>query len=241
MLPPSVPTIAPIEIRRLRPGRLPNRDDIRDWSPVVWYSVTLESTVPLSIQSRASELPMIRSNHYERAFEEYLRALRRPYVAVDEQRRALVEETSLGSLKSLDFIVPGPDGAQFLIDVKGRRFPSGEQESGGRWENWCTREDPASLLHWESLFGPGYRGLLVFAYDVWTARAAREFDELFEYRDRQYAFVGIAADDYERLDRQRSPKWQTVSLPNRLFRGFSRPFREWITPETSTPSHSGCA
>lgn len=184
---------------------------------------------------------MIRSNHYERAFEEFLRALRQPYIAVDEQRRTLVEETSRSSLKSLDFIVPGPAGSQYLVDIKGRRFPSGEQPSGGRWENWCTREDPASLLHWESLFGPGYRGLLVFAYDVWTPRAALEFDELFEWRGRQYAFFGIAADDYDRFDRQRSPKWQTVSLPTRLFHSFARPFRDWLTPPDVAPSRSDCA
>lgn len=184
---------------------------------------------------------MIRSNHYERAFEEYLRAIRQPYIAVDEQRRTLVDETAGSSLKSLDFIVPGAAGCQYLVDIKGRRFPSGERTSGGRWENWCTREDPASLLHWESLFGPGYRGLLVFAYDVWTPRAALEFDELFEWRDHQYAFVGIAADDYDRLDRQRSPKWQTVSLPGRLFRGFARPFRDWLTPPDVVTPASDCA
>ncbi len=42
-----------------------------------------------------------RDNHYEAALEEYLRAARLPYVAVDEGRRSLMAEGE--SIKSLDF------------------------------------------------------------------------------------------------------------------------------------------
>jgi hypothetical protein len=44
-----------------------------------------------------------RDNHYEAAFEEYLRARGIPYVAVDEARRSLMADGE--SIKSLDFIV----------------------------------------------------------------------------------------------------------------------------------------
>jgi hypothetical protein len=70
---------------------------------------------------------MHRDNHYEAAFEAFLRARRLPYVAVDEARRSLVADSSL---KSLDFIVSpsAPDQVGgWLIDVKGRRFPSGDE------------------------------------------------------------------------------------------------------------------
>ena len=66
-----------------------------------------------------------RDNHYEAAFEAYLRDRRLPYVAVDEGRRALAAD---GSLKSLDFIVSPPGARSWLVDVKGRRFPSGDEE-----------------------------------------------------------------------------------------------------------------
>ena len=75
----------------------------------------------------------LRGNHYDAAFEAFLRTKRTPYVAVDEQRRALLESQSL---KSMDFIVYSPRQANLLVDVKGRRFPSGDPESGHRWENW---------------------------------------------------------------------------------------------------------
>ncbi|MFL5243819.1 MAG: HYExAFE family protein, partial [Gemmataceae bacterium] len=62
---------------------------------------------------------MDRSNHYEAAFEAYLRWHRYCYVAVDETRRAVLGETRV---KNLDFIVYGEPDARLLIDVKGRRF-----------------------------------------------------------------------------------------------------------------------
>lgn len=92
-----------------------------------------------------------RRHHYERAFEEYLRTRRIPYVAVDEARKALLpdnaplrltaaveptaghEAADSVALKSFDFVIYGWDwsgrggsGAghaesNLLLDVKGRR------------------------------------------------------------------------------------------------------------------------
>ena len=46
-----------------------------------------------------------RDNHYEAAFEEFLRGRGVPYVAVDEAKRSLLSNGA--SIKSLDFIVSG--------------------------------------------------------------------------------------------------------------------------------------
>jgi hypothetical protein len=67
-----------------------------------------------------------RDNHYEAAFEEYLRSRGVPYVAVDEARRSVLSDG--GSIKSLDFIVSTPNQMTWLVDVKGRRFPSGDDQ-----------------------------------------------------------------------------------------------------------------
>ena len=86
-----------------------------------------------------------RDNHYEAAFEEYLRSKGVPYVAVDEAKRSLLSDGA--SIKSLDFIVSGkanvsswPVSVSWLIDVKGRRFPSGDVQKQ-YWKNWSTRDD----------------------------------------------------------------------------------------------------
>ena len=67
-----------------------------------------------------------RDNHYEAAFEAYLRDRRLPYVAVDEAKRSLLSNGS--SIKNLDFIVSSPSGVTWLVDVKGRRFPGGDDQ-----------------------------------------------------------------------------------------------------------------
>jgi hypothetical protein len=164
-----------------------------------------------------------RGNHYDVAFEAFLRARRTPYVAVDEQRRALLEQSSL---KSMDFIVYSPRSPNLLVDVKGRRFPSGGADAGHKWENWATAEDVPALLRWQQVFGTGFRAMLIFAYHVVHDRVRGEFEQLFDFRERTYAFYGVWADQYRDAMQARSASWQTVSLPSRAFRELRLPISE---------------
>jgi hypothetical protein len=159
-----------------------------------------------------------RDNHYEAAFEEYLRQRQVPYVAVDETRRSLMADASL---KSLDFIVSSSLGGSWLIDVKGRQFPSGEQKR--YWKNWSTKDDVWSLSEWERLFGQQFRGLLVFAYNIVGDRAPLPPDQLFEFRDHLYGFVAISLRDYASHAKQISVRWQTVAMPTSQFRSLAGP------------------
>ncbi|HWB00523.1 MAG TPA: HYExAFE family protein [Pirellulales bacterium] len=156
---------------------------------------------------------MKRDNHYERAFEAYLRQHRVAYVAVDETRRSLLGD---GSLKSLDFIVSTRFGFRWLVDVKGRRFPSGAKRA--YWKNWSTRDDLVSLRQWEQKFGGDFRGLFVFAYNVRGNRAPLPAEELFAWDDRVYGFVAVPLEDYALHARVLSPRWDTVCVPTRRFR-----------------------
>jgi hypothetical protein len=169
---------------------------------------------------------MDRSNHYEAAFEAYLRWQRLGHVAVDETRRSQFGDVRV---KSLDFIVYGNGGARLLVDVKGRRFPSGGTGRPRRvWECWCTRDDIGGLEQWAELFGPGYRGLLVFAYQLLADVPLPEgAADLWTWRGRRYLFLAIAADDYRAQMRVRSPKWQTVWLSTGVYRDLVRPFHHF--------------
>ena len=111
-----------------------------------------------------------RDNHYDAAFEAYLRAQGIPYVAVDEVRRSPGgRETSAAetaTLKSVDFIVSPRDTVhRWLVDVKGRQSPSGRRHKQF-WRNWSTADELESLSRWETLFGNRFAALLVFAYWV---------------------------------------------------------------------------
>jgi hypothetical protein len=166
-----------------------------------------------------------RDNHYEAAFEEYLRCRGVPYVAVDESRRSLLGDGS--SIKSLDFIVSSPGPATWLVDVKGRHFPSGEEQKQ-YWKNWSTRDDLCSLARWEELFGETFCGLLVFAYEVLEDRAPLPAEQLFEFRGRLYGFVGVRLCDYTACARPISPSWDTLAMPAADFRRLARPMDEFL-------------
>ena len=173
----------------------------------------------------------LRNNHYELALEAYLRKSKFPYVAVDEKRRSLYGNKSL---KNVDFIV-SPEAAElsWLVDVKGRRFPSGRKHR--YWKNWTTTDDINSLIKWEELFGPQFRGLFVFAYQVLGDLAPLPEEQLFTFRENIYAFVGIRIDLYYAWARQISPKWKTLAMPTVAFRQMAQPLDLIL----NTPTISG--
>lgn len=167
----------------------------------------------------------LRRNHYDAAFEEYLRDSRTPYVAVNEQRRSLLHEASL---KSMDFIVYSRSRPNLLVDVKGRRFPSGGNSHAHSWENWATEDDIHSLLEWQSVFGEGFRSVLVFAYHIVDDGSVNGLRAPFAFRDRTYAFYGVWADEYRAEMKRRSASWETVCLSSAAFRRLRAPFREFL-------------
>ena len=168
-----------------------------------------------------------RDNHYEAAFEEYLRSRRAPYLAVDETRRSLWAPGSAGSLKSLDFVVTPQGGAKLLLlDVKGRRFPPGTKPQ--YWKNWSTTDELRSLSRWEKLLGPNARAVLLFAFHLAGDKSPLPVEELFSYRGRTYAYLGVELAHYAAYARRLSPRWDTVTLPVPIFRRLAQPFSLYL-------------
>ena len=176
---------------------------------------------------------MKRSNPYEAAVEAYLREQGLTFIAIDETRR-----TSLGlsPVKSLDFILFGPEGARLIIDVKGRRFPGGKAQHPRRvWECWSTLEDIDGLTRWAELSGTGYLGLLVFVYHLEeNVELPADTDGLFIWRGERYLLRAVAADDYRRHMRMRSPRWRTVYLPRDQYRALVKPLSYFTHAQPQT-------
>jgi hypothetical protein len=170
---------------------------------------------------------MDRGNHYETAFEAYLQANRLGYVAVDQSRRSL---WGPGPVKSLDFILFGEADARYVVDVKGRRYPGGRTPRPRyTWECWTPREDVDGLERWAELSGPTYRGLLVFMYHILPSVALPENTaDLWEWHGRRYLLRAVPSADYRTGMRARSPSWQTVTLPQGVFRSLVRPLNHFI-------------
>ena len=169
-----------------------------------------------------------RHNHYEAAFEALLREWRTPYVAVDEKRRSLVaQQTGRQSLKSVDFLVSPPGPTSYLVDIKGRQFPSGRANKQ-YWRNWSTRDDLRSLAEWARYFGDDFAPVLVFAFELTADRSPVPPDDVWHFRDRRYGFVGVRLADYWHAARTLSPRWDTVSMPTEAFRQYGASWRTFL-------------
>lgn len=162
--------------------------------------------------------------HYEAAFENYLRSRQIPYVAVDEAKRAAFRDAKL---KSFDFIVYSSGDANWLVDVKGRRWAARQGQRKPSWENWVTQADLDGLQQWETVFGVGFRALLVFAYGLQT-EAEPPAEVVHRFRDERYVFAGVPLEVYRMHARVRSPKWGTVNMPTAEFARHVRPLAEWL-------------
>ena len=167
--------------------------------------------------------------HYEKAFEHFLRANGVPYVAVDEAKRAL-QATGSGSaklpLKSFDFVVYGGEGAaNLLVDVKGRKHAG---NTGKQLQNWVTRDDVSSLQRWSGIFGEGFEP--VFAFLFWCDAPPPDalFLEVFEFGEKWYAVQAIRLSEYVPAMRDRSKRWDTVSVPAAHFMRHARPIKELL-------------
>ena len=195
-------------------------------------------------------------NHYEQAFAAYLREHNVIFLPTLEIYRNFGAEKSPRSLKNLDFVVLGgrtslpevgvradgslgvissakdanspPKGSRsWLVDIKGRQFPSG-QKHPQYWRNWVTRDDLASLARWEFFFGTDFHGLFVFAYEIMGNVAPLEPSQLFYFGQKIYAFVGVPRTTYEENCRTLSVQWNTVTLPTSKFRRCARPMDFWL-------------
>lgn len=172
----------------------------------------------------------IRGNHYEAAFEGYIRSLGVPCVAIDEAKRAL---GGAASVKNPDFLLYPRMARNLVVEVKGKQ---GKNARGRRpWENWVTSDDLDGLSRWQSLFGPGFRAVLVFAYaEPLAAYPLPDGEGAHVYRSRQYRFWAIAQDEYVEHLRSRGPAWKAVAMARAEFRGRVRPLREWLPMSVKT-------
>ncbi len=88
-----------------------------------------------------------------------------------------------------------------------------------------------SLAQWERLFGEGFCGLFVFAYNILGDRAPLPYEQLFKIRNKFYGFVAVRLMDYAGHARPISAKWDTLAMPAADFRRLARPLDELLGVE----------
>lgn len=174
--------------------------------------------------------------HYEKAFEHYLRANGIPYVAVDEAKRALEGKAAKLPLKSFDFVVYSEQGPNLLVDVKGRKHTPRKRRSAGGMtvrssgglQNWVTRDDVECLERWAGIFGDGFEPAFAFLFWCDAQPPDALFLEVFEFSEKWYAVLALRLADYTPHMKQRSAKWDTVSVPAAAFTKAARPLKELL-------------
>jgi hypothetical protein len=165
-----------------------------------------------------------RANHYEAAFEAYIRSIRVPCVVIDEARRAVYGQEGV---KNPDFLLYPRLGPNLVVEVKGKR---GKNAQGRRpWENWVTTDDLDGLVRWQEMFGPGFRAILAFVY----AEPLQPFplpgeNGAYAFRGLDYRFWAVGLDDYIAHLRSRGPAWKAVAMARAAFRRRVRPLCEWL-------------
>jgi hypothetical protein len=170
-------------------------------------------------------------NHYEAAFDAFLRERGVAVMPILEVRRSYLDTSDV---KSPDFIVVAPQDAKLVVDVKGRKFPS-ISKSGKRrhfWKNWCEREDVLSLARWAERFGGGFCGVLAFIYHLdLSVELPRDTPDLFAFRGKLYLLRGVEVNDYRSHMRTCSPRWKTVYLRTDDFRELVKPISHFLSPK----------
>ncbi len=213
---------------------------------LIWPFAYLEICPFAAAAPRQYSLSVQRRHHFETAFESLLRARRVPYIAINEVKKSLLpsmlsaQAHNASALKSFDFIAYG-HGGNLLIEIKGRtlrqpkpkvhtalpprhRPVNGPRRVNPRLECWATRDDIASLLRWQELFGPEFEAVLVFLY-CWEIQPPDAlYHDVFEHRGIWYSPRVVTARDYAAHMRTRSAKWGTVDLNPDTYRALSRPF-----------------
>ncbi len=164
-------------------------------------------------------------NHYERAFESWLIDNHIQYVTVDEQKRAELpasirstEASGLCKFKSFDFLLYPNNQQAIIAEVKGRSFKGTSFAKLAGFECWVTAEDIDGLTKWQEVFGQGHSAIFVFAYKIENIDVDFDGREVYDFAANRYMFFAVKLDDYREFMKQRSPKWQTVTLPADKFR-----------------------
>ena len=154
-------------------------------------------------------------NHYERAFESWLMDHGIEYVRADDHERI---GTARHSVKNFDFLLYQRGGPRVIAEVKGRSFKGTRLTEAAGFECWVTRDDVEGLELWRRILGANHEAVFVFVYRVLQVDVDFDGRHVFHWNGDRYLFFCVRLDDYRRHLKQRSPKWQTVTLPAARFR-----------------------
>lgn len=155
------------------------------------------------------------TDHYERAFENWLIDNKVKYTAINQSKRT---EFNKSKIKSFDYLIYPPNQQTIIAEVKGKLFKGKSLENLANLECWVSVEDVDGMKNWQRMFGENHRAVFIFAYRIENIDVDFDGRRTYEYKKRKYMFFAVNLEDYTKFMKIRSPKWKTVNLPADKFR-----------------------
>lgn len=170
-------------------------------------------------------------NLYEQVFESALRERKIAFESVVQTQRV---EAGGGSVKNFDFLLRPQSDAPVLVELKGRTFHGGSLAGLKGLDAWVTFEDVQALSYWLDVYSqekPAARAAFVFVFRMEQVDIETDGQVLYEYAGERYLVLSAALEDYRRVMRRRSRKWQTVTLAAEDFRRVVKSFECFLTTD----------
>ena len=178
---------------------------------------------------------IVKANHYEEAFMNWLSDNRIRYLPVDQHKRRVF---SRFKVKSFDFLVYPPGGGAVMAEVKGRKYKGTSLAGLSGLECWVTMDDVRGLIRWNQVLNAGmqgagdkghpYEAAFLFVYEFANVDVEADGAEVYDCGDKNFVIFAVRLDDYRESMVVRSPKWQTVTLPAAKFREVAVGIREFL-------------
>lgn len=184
-------------------------------------------------------------NHYERAFESWLADNAVNYVFIDQHKR---RSFSSGMVKTFDYLIypakPAShtqlNGPIVIAELKGKLFKGSTLAGFRGMESWVSLEDIKGMLNWRQVIAASTASgiasaVFIFAYKFENVDVENDGCEIYDFDGDRYIFYGVDLSDFTDNMKLRSPRWQTVNLPAKIFRQKAFAVRHLLAPETVKP------
>ncbi|MBC8378151.1 MAG: HYExAFE family protein [Planctomycetes bacterium] len=165
-------------------------------------------------------------NIYEQVFACWLSENRIPFQSVEQLKRFTDQQADI---KNFDFLIAGDTAFPVLVELKGRTFHGASLAGLKGLDGWVTLEDVEALSYWQSFFQrekPGSRAFFVFVFRLEQIDVETDGQAVYDFENDRFLLLSVPLERYRACMKQRSPKWQTVTVSAEDFRRYAMPVRD---------------
>lgn len=167
-------------------------------------------------------------NIYEEVFACWLAEHHITFVDINQSKRFSVQQQDV---KNFDFLLRPRSKKPLLAEVKGRTFHGSTLAGLKGLDGWVTLEDVESMTYWQQRFQqekPAAAAVFVFVFALEQIDVETDGQPVYDFDGRRFLLLAVPLEHYRAYMKQRSPKWQTVTLSAADFRRYAVPVEKII-------------